>query len=115
MSQLIKAAKKADISPALPSLKELEQIALQLEPVIRDTPCCQLTIPNVSQEIWAKMEIWQRAGSFKIRGALYSLMQLSDEERARGVITASAGNHALALSIAAKQMNVPVKVVMPRS
>lgn len=68
-----------------------------------------------SSEVFIKLELFQQSGSFKSRGALLSLDSLSDIERAAGVVTASAGNHALALSWAASIQGVKATVVMPES
>ena len=64
-------------------------------------------------DIFLKEEQRQFTGSFKERGARNALLSLSDEERERGVIAASAGNHALALSWHGKELGIPVTVVMP--
>lgn len=55
-------------------------------------------------QVWLKLENWQPTGSFKVRGALNYLSQLHAEDRARGIVTASAGNHALAVGYAAQQL-----------
>jgi len=60
-----------------------------------------------------KLETFQRTGAFKERGALNRLLQLAPEERARGVVTASAGNHAQALAYHAARLGIPATVVMP--
>ncbi|MCC6780347.1 MAG: pyridoxal-phosphate dependent enzyme, partial [Hyphomicrobiales bacterium] len=60
-----------------------------------------------------KLETLQRTGSFKDRGALNRLLALGAEERARGVVTASAGNHAQAVAYHGSRLGLPVKVVMP--
>lgn len=65
-------------------------------------------------EIYCKLESLQATGSFKERGALNALLLLGRAERARGVIAASAGNHALALAYHGRQLAIPVTVVMPR-
>jgi len=65
-------------------------------------------------EIYCKLEFLQRTGSFKERGARNALLLLDEERRRRGVITASAGNHALGLSYHAGLLGIPVSVVMPR-
>ncbi len=62
-----------------------------------------------------KFENHQRTGSFKDRGSLNRLLQLTAEERARGVITASAGNHAQALAFHGGRLGIPVTVVMPET
>ena len=79
------------------------------------TPCVES--PTLSQltgaEVFCKLEYEQRTGSFKERGACNALLLLSDAERRRGVIAASAGNHALALAYHGKRLGIPVTVVMP--
>jgi threonine dehydratase len=64
-------------------------------------------------DAWLKLESTQRTGSFKDRGALNRLLDLSPEERTRGVVTASAGNHAQAVAYHGARLGVPVEVVMP--
>lgn len=80
-----------------------------------ETPCVES--PTLSaltgSEVFCKLEYEQRTGSFKERGACNALMLLGPEERARGVIAASAGNHALALAYHGKRLGIPVTVVMP--
>ncbi len=66
-------------------------------------------------ELWYKFENLQRTGSFKDRGAANRLSLLTDDERARGVITASAGNHAQALALHAARAGVRATVVMPET
>lgn len=63
--------------------------------------------------VFAKKEYLQRTGSFKERGARNALMLLSQEEKERGVVAASAGNHALALAYHGRELGIPVTVVMP--
>jgi len=63
--------------------------------------------------VWLKKDFTQFTGSFKERGGRNSLMMLSDEEKSKGVITASAGNHALALAWHGKDLGIPVTCVMP--
>ena len=69
---------------------------------------------RLGNSIWLKREDLQPVFSFKIRGAYNKLTQLSDEERARGVVTASAGNHAQGLALAAKVLGVKATIVMPK-
>lgn len=79
------------------------------------TPCVESPALSAitGAQIFCKLEYQQRAGSFKERGACNALLSLSAEERARGVIAASAGNHALALALHGKRLGIPVTVVMP--
>lgn len=64
--------------------------------------------------IYCKLDYMQRTGSFKERGARNALLSLGDDQRARGVIAASAGNHALGLAYHGHMLGIPVTVVMPR-
>jgi len=83
---------------------------------VEQTPCVHS--PALSQitgcEIFVKLEYQQRTGSFKERGARNALLQLPDSARAKGVVAASAGNHALALAWHGRDLGIPVTVVMPR-
>jgi threonine dehydratase len=65
------------------------------------------------QQVWLKCECSQTGGSFKLRGATNRLMQLSDEERKRGVVAFSSGNHAQGVAIAAKRLGISAVIVMP--
>src|SRR5213078_1639245 len=80
-------------------------------------PPCPLSIPlseATGMEIYCKLEYLQRTGSFKERGARNALALLSPEQQQRGVIAASAGNHALGLAYHAQLLGIPTTVVMPR-
>ncbi|MBI2067640.1 MAG: threonine ammonia-lyase [Deltaproteobacteria bacterium] len=63
--------------------------------------------------LYSKLETLQRTGSFKIRGALNKILSLSGEERKRGVVAASMGNHAQGVALAAKLVGIPALIVMP--
>ena len=65
-------------------------------------------------EVFCKLDLLQRTGSFKERGARNALLLLDDAHRARGVVAASAGNHALGLAYHGRLLNIPVTVVMPK-
>ena len=66
-------------------------------------------------DVWVKFENLQFTAAYKERGALNKLLQLTPEERKRGVIAASAGNHAQGLAYHAARLGIPVTIVMPRS
>lgn len=68
---------------------------------------------RVGADVFLKCENLQRAGSFKIRGAYNRMFHLSEEERARGVVAASAGNHAQGVALAGQMLGIAVKVYMP--
>jgi threonine dehydratase len=67
--------------------------------------------------VWLKLECWQPTGSFKVRGALHHLRSIPEGERARGVVAASAGNHALGLAWAAEVLGgaIPVELFLPEN
>ena len=67
----------------------------------------------VGAEVWLKCENLQRAGSFKLRGAYVRMARLSAQERARGVVAASAGNHAQGVALAARMLGIESVVFMP--
>ena len=66
-------------------------------------------------DIFFKLELMQKTGSFKSRGAINKVLQLSEEERSRGVVAISAGNHAQATSWACSQFNIKSKIIMPHT
>ena len=70
---------------------------------------------RLGNQILLKREDLQPVFSFKIRGAYNKLAQLSPEELARGVVTASAGNHAQGLALAAREMGIKATIVMPKT
>ncbi len=70
---------------------------------------------QTGNKVYLKPENMQKTGAYKIRGAYYKISTLSEEERARGLVTASAGNHAQGVAYAAKAFGVPATVVMPTS
>src|SRR6202165_5978146 len=93
------------------SLAEIQAAAGRIEPYIWKTP----TLANeavAGPGVWLKAENLQRTGSFKMRGAVNAVLQLSPEQRSRGVITLSAGNHGLALSYAAQVVGTRCVVVV---
>jgi threonine dehydratase len=69
----------------------------------------------IGAEVWLKFENLQFTAAYKERGALNKLLQLSADERARGVIAASAGNHAQAVAYHGRRLGIPVTIVMPVS
>jgi len=81
------------------------------------TPMERLVLPgpDPQPEIWVKREDLSAVKSYKWRGACNRMALLTPEERARGVVTASAGNHAQGVALAARALGVPARIVMPRS
>lgn len=93
----------------------IREAAKRLKGRIERTPTLRSrTLSEISgAEVWIKFENLQFTAAFKERGALNKLDQLSEAERRRGVIAASAGNHAQALAYHAQRMGVPAVIVMP--
>ena len=98
------------------SLHHIEQAALRLQGHLLDTPCVESrTLSNITgAQIFLKFENLQYTASFKERGACNKLAQLSLEERARGVIAMSAGNHAQGVAYHAERLGIRAVIVMPR-
>jgi threonine dehydratase len=81
----------------------------------RSTPMERLILPDGGPEIWVKREDLSPVKSYKWRGACNRMAVLSPDERARGVVTASAGNHAQGIALAARALGVEARIHMPRS
>ncbi len=83
--------------------------------IIRETPLefSQFLSDICGGEVWLKLENQQLNGSFKARGALNKILQLSDEERSRGIVTASSGNHAQGVGYAARMLGINASIVVP--
>ncbi|MDX2264315.1 MAG: threonine ammonia-lyase [Hyphomicrobiales bacterium] len=94
---------------------DIENAARLISGVVLRTPT--LPAPKLSAltgaDVWVKYENLQVTASFKDRGALVKLLSLTDEERARGVIAMSAGNHAQAVAYHARRLGAPATIVMP--
>ena len=86
-----------------------------MAPIVHRTPCKQSYTLNclTGSEVSLKLENLQKTGSFKVRGAFNKISQLSDAECERGIVCASAGNHAQGVAMAGKEKGVPVTVFMP--
>src|ERR1700752_3093701 len=98
------------------SFDDIQAAAERLAGHVERTPCRpSRTLSRITgAEVWVKFENLQFTASYKERGALNRLLSLSEEERRRGVIAASAGNHAQGLAYHGERMGVPVTIVMPR-
>lgn len=79
--------------------------------LVEETPLIEAEIRG--ERVWLKCECLQTGGSFKLRGATNRLLQLSPEERARGVVAFSSGNHAQGVAIAAARLGIAATIVMP--
>jgi threonine dehydratase len=99
-----------------PTLADIEAARARLEGVARVTPVysSETFSRMCGRPVWLKAENLQRTGSFKIRGAVNKVATLNAEERAAGVVTASAGNHGQAVAWAAREAGVSATIYMPQ-
>jgi threonine dehydratase len=102
-------------SPELPNLESIREALRRISPHIHRTPVltCASLDEMAGARLYFKCENFQRCGAFKIRGATNAMALLSDEEARRGVVTHSSGNHAAALSLAARARGATAWIVMP--
>ena len=92
---------------------DIEAAAGRIEGVVRRTPLVPFEGPDERLQLRLKLENRQETGSFKCRGAWNNVSQLTEEERGRGVVATSSGNHGQALAWAARRAGVPATIVMP--
>ena len=99
------------------TLADIQDAAASIKGAVIRTPL--LRAPRLSEltgaDVWVKFENQQRTNAFKERGALVKLLTLTTEERARGVIAMSAGNHAQAIACHAARLAIPATIVMPKT
>lgn len=98
------------------TLENVQTAARVISGHVVDTPCLHSRTLSelVGAQVWLKFENLQFTASFKERGALVKLASLTEDERGRGVIAASAGNHAQGVAYHAKRLGIPCVIVMPR-
>jgi len=116
MNSLPAFASKAEARAAL-TIDDVRAAAERIEGAVVRTPMMHsITLSEIAGcEIWLKFENLQFTAAYKERGALNALLHLTDEQRQRGVIAASAGNHSQGLSYHGTRLGVPVTIVMPRT
>ncbi len=95
------------------TLDDIKQAQKRLEGITVRTPLVACPGASEQEKVWFKPESLQRTGSFKLRGAYNKIAALSDEERKRGIIAYSSGNHAQGTACAAQMMGVKATIVMP--
>ncbi|HMQ02801.1 MAG TPA: threonine/serine dehydratase [Pyrinomonadaceae bacterium] len=97
---------------------EMVEAAMALvSPLVKRTPSerSETLSGLLGTNVFVKYELFQRAGSFKVRGAFNKLLNLTDEERSRGVVAVSGGNHAQAVAYTASRLGVDAVIVMPEN
>ena len=99
------------------TLENIQQAKQRLETIIRPTPLAYAPIlsANSGADIYLKKENLQLTGSFKLRGAFNKIAKLSNQERAKGVVAASAGNHAQGVAYSSKHFGCEATIVMPEA
>jgi len=99
------------------NLQEIKEAKQRLDGIVRNTPMAYAPILSAKNQanIYLKKENLQLTGSFKLRGAFNKIATLSDDERSKGVVAASAGNHAQGLAFSAKHFNCDATIVMPEA
>ncbi|OFX88350.1 MAG: serine dehydratase [Bacteroidetes bacterium GWF2_33_16] len=100
-----------------PSLNIIKEAHERIKPFIHRTPVLKSSLINdlLNVEFYFKCENLQKVGAFKYRGATNAVQLLSDIEASKGVTTHSSGNHAAALSLAARKRDIPAYIVMPEN
>ena len=103
------------LSPhTLVTLEDIRAAARRIAPMARVTPLLDVSA-SAGRPFALKCESLQPGGAFKIRGAYNMVAQLTEDERRRGVITYSSGNHGQAMALAARELGAPAVVVMPKT
>jgi threonine dehydratase len=95
----------------VPTREGVLRAAAKVAAILPQTPLLPLEVEGIT--IWCKAEMLQPIGAFKIRGAWHRLTDLSEEERAAGVVGVSSGNHAQGVAWGAKRLGIPATIVMP--
>ncbi|HKX84172.1 MAG TPA: threonine/serine dehydratase [Pyrinomonadaceae bacterium] len=108
------AADAVDLAPHV-GPGDIQKAATKIQTYVRRTPLVQNRALNdrFGTEVYLKLEVLQETGSFKVRGAFNKMLTLSDEEKRRGVVAVSGGNHAQAVAFAAKTLGCHALILMP--
>ena len=98
-------------------MNTIKNVAKKIKPYIHETPILTSTLLNeiVGCDIFFKCENFQKMGAFKMRGAMNAILNLSEGQKDKGVVTHSSGNFAQALSLAANKLGITAYIVMPSS
>ena len=98
------------------TLKDVELAYENIKDSIKRTPLIECPLLNniTGGNVKLKLENLQKTGSFKVRGALNKIKNLTDEEKSRGVIASSAGNHAQGVALGARESKIKATIVMPK-
>jgi len=99
------------------NISVIQEARARIAPYVKRTPLehSETLSKHLRHETYVKLELFQKTGSFKVRGAFNKLLSLNDEERGRGVVAVSGGNHAQAVAYAASILGTRAVIVMPES
>ena len=93
------------------TIDDVRRAAGVIQGHVRRTPV--FSCASLGEGVWLKAELLQRTGAFKVRGAFSRIAEMTPDERARGVVTCSAGNHAAAVALAGRELGTHALVMMP--
>ena len=93
------------------TIEDVRRAAGVIDGHVRRTPV--MSCASLGQGVWLKAELFQRTGAFKVRGAFSRIAELTPDERACGIVTCSAGNHAAAVALAGRELGTDALVMMP--
>ena len=105
----------------IPTLGQIKSNYIKLAPYIKKTPILQWESPlkdkffGAKTQIFFKYELFQKTGTFKIRGALTRTLNLTEEEKQRGIVAGTGGNHGIALAYAAQLHNIRATIIVPKT
>lgn len=101
----------------IPTQLDVESACVRVQDFVHRTPVLSSTLLNelVGAEVFFKCENFQKMGAFKMRGAINAIQQLTDAQKAAGVVTHSSGNFGQAVALAAKNLGVSANIVMPEN
>src|SRR5579872_5875675 len=99
------------------SLSHIQAARQRIAPCVRRTPLTPSTTlsERLKTNVYVKLEVFQKTGSFKVRGAFNKALSLRPEERGRGIVAVSGGNHAQAVAYVARALGLKALVLMPES
>src|SRR5271157_6260837 len=102
---------------APPTLSNIQAARQRILPCIRRTPLTPSATlsERLKSNVYVKLELFQKTGSFKVRGAFNKTLSLKPEERGRGIVAVSGGNHAQAVAYVARALGLRALVLMPES
>lgn len=114
---VLQTAQRIEVPCSAIGLDEIERARSRILGFVKRTPSIlsRTLSERLNTNVYLKLELFQKTGAFKVRGAFNRMLSLSDAERQRGVVAVSAGNHAQAVAFAAREMGVRAVILMPES